>query len=78
MKYLSYTNLIKIILVYWVCLFFVHIFFDPFSYLGPAERITETSFKLPKLYKWGQIFNFAILIPVLFAIIFKIISWRKK
>ena len=78
MKLFSNTNLIKSILVYWVCLFFVHIFFDPFSYLGPTERITETSFKLPKLYKWDIIFNFAILMPILFAIIFKIISWRKK
>ena len=78
MKYLSYTNLIKTILVYWVCLFFVHYFFDPFSYVGDWEKITETRSMRPRLYKWDEIFNFAILIPVLFAIIFKIISWKKK
>ena len=44
MKYLSYTNLIKTILVYWVCLFFVHYMltngdFNKFNSRIPDENI---------------------------------------
>ena len=78
MKFFTNINLIKIIIIYWIVLIIVQIFFGTFTEFGAREQITDTSFKLPKVYKWDLLFNFVILIPAFFVVIFKIIGWKKR
>ena len=73
MRIFNKKNLIKLILIYWVILFLVNMFFQPYHYIGVDDQK-----RMFQAYEWDKIFNWVFGIPLAVIVIYKIVEWGNK